>query len=117
MRNSTKLLGAVAVAGVVAATGSAFTGGGLTSSAPQSQFVGGTVGQTVSGAILESTAYTVVDNVVTNIHLTFDTAADGKALTVTFGGASYSCDTVVSTGTDCTGSAANNAGDLSVTVL
>jgi hypothetical protein len=54
-----KTLGAFAIAGTVAAGGSAFTGGGLTMTADATQFVGGTVSQTISGATLTDVNYTL----------------------------------------------------------
>jgi hypothetical protein len=120
MTTKKKILGAAAVAGVVAASGSAFTGGGLSNTATQDQFVGGTTSQTVHGATLTAVSYTVAANIVTHIHLTFDAAATGHDVTVTFGGGTYTCGsgTVVDGSNDCTGETASNAdGGLSVTVL
>jgi hypothetical protein len=91
MRNSIKFLGALAVAGLVAAGGSAFTGAGLTSSAPADQFIGGSVSQTVSGAILTSTKYSLTGNNITGIDLTFDRAAFNKHLVVMLGTTEYTC--------------------------
>lgn len=64
---SFKLLGAVAVAGLVAAGGTAFTATGLTSSAPDAAVIGGTIAQTVDGAELSSVAY--MDGVVASTGL------------------------------------------------
>jgi hypothetical protein len=127
---------ALAVAGLVAAAGSAFTGGGLSTSgqAPGSQFVGGSLSQTNTGAVLESTKYTVANNVVRGIDLTFDRAAAGKDLVVTLGGVTYTCsagitivgeapidpapDTRTTSAAACTSEAgaANTATALAVTV-
>ena len=119
-------LGALAVAGLVATAGSAFTASGLSTSgqAPSSQFVGGSVSQTNTGAVLESTKYTVANNKVTGIDLTFDRAAAGKTLAVTLGGVAYDCSAIATTGegetavtaASCTGDAANTSNGLSVTV-
>jgi hypothetical protein len=59
MKLATKILGSVAIAGILASGGSAFTGAGLnlTGSASSNSFVGGSVTQTVSGAQLKSVAY------------------------------------------------------------
>jgi hypothetical protein len=76
--NQKKILGAVAVAGLVAATGSAFTGTGLSNSAGAAQFVGGTVSQTVSGATLTDISYEFSDGT--------QTAVDGITLTFAAGG-------------------------------
>jgi hypothetical protein len=54
MRKSTKFLGALAVAGLLAAGGSAFTSTGVTNNAGATQFVGGTISQNVTGATLSS---------------------------------------------------------------
>ena len=91
MRNSIKFLGALAVAGLVAAGGSAFTGAGLNSSVPADQFIGGSVTQTVSGATLESTKYVLTANNVTGINLVFDAAAVGKILVVKLNTTTYTC--------------------------
>jgi hypothetical protein len=75
MKISTKILGAVAVAGLVATGGSAFTAGGLTLAAEkQTAFIGGTVSQTVTGASLESIVYgyfSVADAKISSVTLTF----------------------------------------------
>lgn len=91
MRTSTKLVGAFAVAGLIAAGGSAFTATGVTNNAGASQFVGGTVSQTVSGATLSSIAYTFADTsntAVTAANLTFadDALTYGKTVTATLSG-------------------------------
>ena len=120
-------LSALAVAGLVATAGSAFTGSGLSTSgqAPGSQFVGGSVSQTNTGAVLTSTKYTVANNLVTGINLTFDSASAGKVLAVTLGGQTYTCSAIATTTDEvpvtaaaCSASpgAANTSNALSVTV-
>jgi len=108
-------LGALAVAGLVATAGSAFTASGLSTSgqAPGSQFVGGSLSQTNTGATLESTKYTLTANYVTGIDLPFDAAAAGKALVVTLGGVPYTCSQIVTTGgvTPVTAAACTNSTD------
>src|SRR5690349_11214 len=59
--NTKKLIGAAAVAAVVAAGGSAFTGTGVTDNAAASQFVGGTVSQSITGATLNDISYHFTD--------------------------------------------------------
>lgn len=91
MRMSIKLLGAVAVAGLVAAGGSAFTGTGVTNNAGATQFVGGQVSQSVAGATLSSVAYTFAgdgsNTAVHSVSLTFaDANADLKVPTIVFTG-------------------------------
>jgi hypothetical protein len=79
-----KVLGAVLVSGVVAAGASAFTAPGLADSAPASQFLGGTVSQTVTGANLVSVTYGFTDatnTVVDSITMVFN-GADGKTVSV-----------------------------------
>lgn len=98
--NQKKILGAVAVAGLVAATGSAFTGSGLSTTAGAAQFVGGTVSQSVAGATLASVGYGFSDTTntaITTITLTFADGADGKAVSVATTGGSggtFSCPAV-----------------------
>jgi hypothetical protein len=81
-----KLLGAVAVAAIVAASGSAFTGTGLSTTAGDSQFVGGQVTQTVTGATLANIKYNTVGaaaTAVSTVDLTFaDANADAQTVTV-----------------------------------
>jgi hypothetical protein len=74
--------GALALASLAAFGGSAFTGSGVTMVAPTSQFIGGTVSQSVTGATLQSIAYTPKagnGTTLTSATLTFaDGAADAK---------------------------------------
>jgi hypothetical protein len=87
--NTKKLLGAVAVAGVIAAGGSAFTGTGVTSTAAASQFVGGTVQQAVTGATLNDVSYGFSDATNTAINavtLTFAADALGKTVGIALTG-------------------------------
>lgn len=86
MNTKHKLFGAVAVAGVIAASGSAFTGAGLSNNAATSQFVGGSVSQSVSGATLDSIHYVTNTSgtLVTAVNLVFtDDSADTKTVTAT----------------------------------
>jgi hypothetical protein len=90
--------GAFALMGVVAAGGAAFTSTGITTThqAASSQFIGGTVAQSVTGATLQSIIYTYADappqasGVSTNteisvVTLTFaDALADGAATSIVF---------------------------------
>lgn len=57
MRKSSTILAAVAVAGLAVAGGTAFTGTGVINNAGATQFVGGTVNQSVTGATLSSVVY------------------------------------------------------------
>jgi hypothetical protein len=82
MRKSYKLLGGLVLVGLLAAGGSAFTATGVTDNAPATQFLGGTVSQTVQGATLSTIAYSFYDasnTAVTAVTLTFTNAqANGK---------------------------------------
>jgi hypothetical protein len=75
MKLATKILGSVAISGILASGGGAFTAAGLTTtgSAGSGAFVGGSVSQTVHGATLKSVVYRTVGstNVVDQITLTF----------------------------------------------
>jgi hypothetical protein len=126
MRTSTRLLTALAVGGVVAASGAAFTAGGVT--APASSFVGGSVSQTITGATLSSVVYDTDEalNKITSVTLTFgDAAADARTPTIAFGGAAvngtYTCAAVEAAAHTSLCSAAptkadNNATALTITV-
>src|SRR5664279_4520685 len=76
MRTPTKIITALALAGLAVAGGSAFTAAGLGNSDTTDQFIGGTVAQSISGADLVSVAYdwdatattgTVVDKVTVEV--------------------------------------------------
>jgi hypothetical protein len=126
MRTSTKFVGIVAIGGVIAASSSAFTAGGVT--APTSAFVGGSVSQSITGAALESVVYDTDEalNKITSVTLTFsDSAADAKTPTIAFSGATingtYTCAAVEAAAHTSLCSAAptkadNNATNLSITV-
>ncbi|GGL99153.1 hypothetical protein [Nakamurella endophytica] len=89
MRTSSKIAVAAAFVGLAVAGGAAFTGAGLSSTAPASQFIGGTVSQTVTGATLTSVAYQFTDTSNTAIDqatLTFAPGAGGKAVAIVFAG-------------------------------
>ena len=85
MRKSIKFLGALAVAGLVTAGGSAYTATGVTNNAGATRFIGGTVNQSVTGATLSTIAYTFSDatnTAVTVITLTFADATNGATPTL-----------------------------------
>lgn len=89
MRVSTKAVVAVGVAGLAAASGAAFTGTGLTNTAGATQFVGGTVSQTVTGATLTNVLYAFVDTTntaVDEVTLTFASATGNKIPAITLTG-------------------------------
>jgi hypothetical protein len=126
MRTSHKLLGAALVVGVLATTGSAFTGSGLTNSAGASQFVGGTISQSVTGATLASLQYTFGDapanTAVHSFALTFaDGNADGVTPTVVLTGGNavaFTCDVIAVTThlSTCTTAGVDRTGVSSVAV-
>jgi hypothetical protein len=133
MRNPTKVFGAIAVAGLVAAGGSAFTGTGLatTGTAASAQFVGGTVSQAVTGATLSDIKYDYAadgtQTAVNKITLTFSSdTADLRTVTATptggAGGATFGCEPIgtvtthVSVCTPTTGTSYTGLTSLSVAV-
>ncbi len=101
MRTSAKFLTAVAVAGLVAVTGSAFTAGGLGAN-PAAQFVGGKVTQSVVGTTVTGVVYDTDEaaNTISSVTLTFgNELVDGKTPTLVFGGTGtqpYACAAVAS---------------------
>lgn len=113
MTTTHKLLGAFAVPGLVAASGSAFTGTGLTRSAADTQYVGGTVSQSVTGATLASVVYSFNDpsakTSVSSIALALSGDVTGKVPTIVLtGGTPFTC-TAVSSGTStCTPTTTND---------
>jgi hypothetical protein len=75
MRKS--IIAGLAIAGVAVVGGSAFTAGGLTSTAPTNQFIGGQVGQHVTGAAVSSIVYNraaLDENQLHGVTVTFSTA-------------------------------------------
>ena len=92
------LIGAVAIGGAAIAMGGAFTAGGITNNASATEFVGGSVDQTIVGATLSSIVHDVdeANNKINSVTLTFgDATADGKVPVITFTGATengaYTC--------------------------
>lgn len=101
MRKSAKIITALSVTGLAVAAGSAFTGTGLSTTAGASQFVGGQVTQTVTGATLSGLEYGFVDSTtktaVNKVTLTFAEGADSKTVTVVLDGgttAAFDCTVV-----------------------
>lgn len=94
MRKSAKIITALSVAGLAVAAGSAFTGGGLTNAAPSSQFIGGSVTQSIGGATLNAIDYTYVtggsNTAIASVTLTFADvpASYGKTVTAVLAGGS-----------------------------
>jgi hypothetical protein len=126
MRKTPMIIAGFAVAGLAAVGGSAFTGTGVTSNAGSTQYVGGTVSQSVTGATLTSVAYgfgdAPINTAVHSVALTFaDAASDGKTPTVVFTGGNavaFTCD-VVAVGTHlstCTTAGADRVGVTSLAI-
>jgi hypothetical protein len=103
MRTAAKIAGGLAAAALAAVGSSALTGSGVTNNAGSSQFIGGTISQSVTGATLASVDYAFADSSNTAIHtatLTFaDAASDGKAVAIAFTGsaATFSCTAIANT--------------------
>jgi hypothetical protein len=124
MRKSVQIISAVAVAGLVAAGTSAFTATGVTNNAGSTQFVGGTVSQSVTGATLSSIVYGFADSSNTAIHtatLTFaDANSDGLTPTVVFTASSaqsFSCTAIsASHVSTCTADDADQTGASSIAI-
>ena len=106
MKTPTKIITALALAGLAIAGGAAFTSGGATVATP-SQWVGGAVSQGVTGANITSIVYDFNgDATKTHIHgatVTFaNVEALGSAVAIAFTGTptgAFSCTNVVGTGT------------------
>ncbi|HVL04699.1 MAG TPA: hypothetical protein VM388_01845 [Acidimicrobiales bacterium] len=85
------VVGALALAGTVAFAGNAFTATGVSRGANfgESQFVGGTVTQTVTGATLESVVYNtnIAGTEVNSVEVTFASGSDGQGVKAKFGAA------------------------------
>ena len=82
MRTTQKFLVGTALVGLAAAGGAAFTGAGVTNG-QATQFVGGTVSQTVTGATMNSVLYGFTDasNIAVNKITVNLTGATGKTVT------------------------------------
>jgi hypothetical protein len=77
MRKSLKLASALGIAGLAFVGSVAFTGTGVTNTAGSSQFIGGTVSQTVTGATLTNIVYGFTDTTDTAVNQVTLTFADG----------------------------------------
>jgi hypothetical protein len=114
------MVAAVSLMGAVGIAGTAFTAPGLTNNAGATQFVGGTVSQTISGGVLSSVDYTFADAPAnTAVHsalLTFaDASTDAKTPTVVMSGgnaATFTCTSIEVTNhtSTCTADTANGTG-------
>jgi len=93
MKTPTKLITALALAGIAVAGGAAFTGVGLVNAPTVTQFIGGSVEQAITGAQLISVNYTHNTTVplvteITAVDFTFtpDTTLIGKKVHVAWTG-------------------------------
>lgn len=111
MRKPVIIAAGAAIAALAAIGGSAFTGTGLGNTAPATQFVGGTVSQSVTGATLASITYSYADapanTEVKSIALAFSNTADGRTVAVSpSGGATgvgtFSCTATATNASTCT---------------
>jgi hypothetical protein len=123
MRKSAQIMSAVAVAGLVAAGTSAFTATGVTNNAGSTQFVGGTVSQSITGGTLSSVVYAFADGTNTSIHtatLTFANAnTDGITPTIEFTATSaqpFSCTAISSQVSTCTTTGADQSGASAIAI-
>lgn len=95
------IIGAVALAGAAAVTGSAFTAGGLVDNTTD-DFIGGTVDQLITGASLENVDYDIgVANDIDQVVVTLDGNVEGRRLEIEFydgtntlTGSAYTCTTI-----------------------
>jgi hypothetical protein len=95
------IIAAVALAGAAAVTGSAFTAGGLSDTSDDS-FIGGTVDQTITGAVLTNVDYDIgVDNDIDSVTVTVTGNVEGRVLEIEFytsvpapTGDPYTCTTI-----------------------
>lgn len=122
MRKSTKIFAALAVAGVAALSGSAFTAGGVTDSSGDG-FVGGKVTQSITGAVVTNVEYTL-DSTNTNITGVNISTEPGKAVSIAFTGgttstATWSCIESATGVYSCTttGTQSVNATSLTINVV
>jgi hypothetical protein len=126
MTNKKKVLGAVAVAGLVATGSAAFTATGLTNNAGSTKYVGGTVSQSVTGATLSTVTYSFGDaptnTAVHSVALVFaDVNTDGMTPTIAFTGGNavtFTCDEIAVTThlSTCTTDGADRVGVTSLAI-
>jgi hypothetical protein len=111
MRKSAKIISAVAVAGLAFAASAAFTGAGLANNAGGSQFVGGQVSQTVTGATLSTVTYNFTDpakTTLTSVTLGF-ADAEGEQVSLVLAsaeGTAFTCTVITSGVSTCTSATA-----------
>jgi hypothetical protein len=124
MRKSLKIAGAFGIAGLAFAGSVAFTGTGVANTAGSSQFIGGTVSQTVTGATLTNILYGFTDSTntaVNQVTLTFADATGGKTPTVSLSGgtpATFTCTPIDLTSftSTCDATSGSQTGVTSVSV-
>jgi|JI9StandDraft_2_1071091.scaffolds.fasta_scaffold323224_2 hypothetical protein len=91
------IIGAVALAGAAAVTGSAFTATGLSDNSGD-DFIGGTITIAVDGAVLEDVDYNIgTNNEIDNVDVTLSGNVENRVLEIQFRdgsgpiGVAYSC--------------------------
>ena len=91
------IIGAVALAGAAAVTGSAFTAGGLSDTSTDN-FIGGTITVAVSGAVIVDVDYNIgTANEIDNVGVTFTGNVENRVLEIEFRdgsgpiGVAYTC--------------------------
>lgn len=107
------IIGAAALAGAAAVTGSAFTAGGLADTSTDN-FIGGTVDQLISGAILTDVDYNIgTANQIDNVVVTVSGNVETRVLEIEFydnadavTGGPYTCTLITSGVSTCTPSTA-----------
>ena len=104
MNSATKILGSLAIAGVIAAGSSAFTAGGLSMTASPTVSLGGSVTQTIEGALEVTNIaynYTSPEGLVDQATITFGSTAAGRTVTGAPNGLNAAACTVVTTVATC----------------
>ncbi|MDQ0259528.1 hypothetical protein [Sinomonas atrocyanea] len=123
MRKSQKIALALGLGAAALAGGTAFTGTGLATTAPTTQFLGGTVSQSVTGATLSGVDYSFANapanTEVSSIALTFANTADGHTVAVAPAGGtgSFTCSAVSNNASTCTFDGAADTGYAGLTSL
>lgn len=121
MRKSVKIATTLGIAGLAFVGSVAFTGTGLSSTAASTQFIGGTISQTVTGATLTDLAYGFTDTTnasVSSVTLTFADATGGKTPTLSLTGGTpvhFTCGAISGTAPFTSTCTADTGGQTGVT--
>jgi hypothetical protein len=123
MRTASKIIVGATLAGLAAAGGAAFTGAGLTQHVnAATQFIGGTVQETITGADVTGVVYNYspTDSIVTSVDLTFAATVENRIVTIQLGH-NYTCtvDTMTPTSATCdtTANPETAPSNMSITVV